>query len=385
MRIFFKEMVTSHQKVFKRVLTSSCCLICAVLFFLYATKNQPRPRRPRPASSHRFYPSNWTLVNLKHFEFLLNSDACETRHIDLLVIVTSHPGHVALRNAFRRALPMEALRTFNISRVFLLAQINPSQTGYHQVDQTIIEEEHLNFNDIVQGDFIESYHNLSYKHIMGLKYSIHYCPQAQLILKMDDDIVVDLFQLLDLVRNKSLTGLQIAGAMLTSNERNPVRERASKWYVSRDDYAPSKYPPFVSGWAYVTTVQAAIQLVRRAESFPFFWIDDTYVTGMLAALSGVNHVDIRTRFTVFADHLKCCLRNDAVACDYFVGPSGDDAELVEAFHRQSFRCKIRIDSCRAAFNESSDKPSFCVITNLPSQTYNKLDGRIIHGQIVPLF
>ena len=193
-------------------------------------------------------------MNLKHFEFLLNSDACETRHIDLLVIVTSHPGHVALRNAFRRALPMEALRTFNISRVFLLAQINPSQTGYHQVDQTIIEEEHLNFNDIVQGDFIESYHNLSYKHIMGLKYSIHYCPQAQLILKMDDDIVVDLFQLLDLVRNKSLTGLQIAGAMLTSNERNPVRERASKWYVSRDDYAPSKYPPFVIQLIYLITI-----------------------------------------------------------------------------------------------------------------------------------
>lgn len=105
---------------------------------------------------------------------------------------------------------------------------------------------------------------------MGLKYSAHYCSQAQLILKMDDDIAVDLFQLLDLVRSKSLTGLQIAGAVLTGDERNPVRDKASKWYVSRDDYAPSKYPPFVSGWAYVTTVQAASQLVRHSESSPFF-------------------------------------------------------------------------------------------------------------------
>jgi hypothetical protein len=383
---FFKEMISSHHQLFRRILTLCCCFVCVALFFLYATKNQQWPRRPRPASSHQFYPSNWTLVNLKNFEFLLNSDACGTRQIDLLAIVTSHPGHVALRNAFRRALPIEALRTFNITRVFLLAQINPTQTGYHQVDQHVIEEEHINYNDIVQGDFIESYHNLSYKHVMGLKYSAHYCSQAQLILKMDDDIAVDLFQLLDLVRSKSLTGLQIAGAVLTGDERNPVRDKASKWYVSRDDYAPSKYPPFVSGWAYVTTVQAASQLVRHSESSPFFWIDDIYVTGILAALSGVNLVDIRTRFTVFVDHLKCCLRNHpiTVACDYIIGPSGDDAELVEAFHRQSLRC--RIDPCRTTtLEESSDKPSFCVITNIPSQTYNKMDGRIIHGQIIPLF
>ncbi|EFX84556.1 hypothetical protein DAPPUDRAFT_47057, partial [Daphnia pulex] len=326
------------------------------------------------------------LVNLKNFEFLLNSDACGTRQIDLLVIVTSHPGHVALRNAFRRALPIEALRTFNITRVFLLAQINPIQTGYHQVDQHVIEEEYINYNDIVQGDFIESYHNLRYKHVMGLKYSAHYCSQAQLILKMDDDIAVDLFQLLDLVRSKLLTGLQIVGAVLTGDERNPVRDKASKYYVSRDYYAPSKYPPFVSGWAYVTTVQAASQLVRHSESSPFFWIDDIYVTGMLAALSGVNLVDIRTRFTVFVDHLKCCLRNhpNTVACDFFIVPSGDYAELVEAFHRQSLRC--RIDSCRTAtLEESSDKPSFCVITNIRSQTYNKMDGRIIYGQIIAVY
>lgn len=149
---FFKEMISSHHQLFRRILTLCCCFVCVALFFLYATKNQQWPRRPRPASSHQFYPSNWTLVNLKNFEFLLNSDACGTRQIDLLVIVTSHPGHVALRNAFRRALPIEALRTFNITRVFLLAQINPTQTGYHQVDQHVIEEEHINYNDIVQGD-----------------------------------------------------------------------------------------------------------------------------------------------------------------------------------------------------------------------------------------
>lgn len=314
---------------------------------------------------------------------MLNSDPCADRQrVDLLVIVTSHPGHVSLRNAFRRALPSEALGTFYIKRVFLLAQINPGQSGYHQVDQTVIEEEHLDYSDIVQGDFIESYHNLSYKHVMGLKYSTHFCPQAQLVLKMDDDIAVDLFQLLNLVRNQSVSGMQIAGAVMAGDELNPVRNKASKWYVSPDDYASSRYPLFVSGWAYVTTVQTAIQLVRHAESSPFFWIDDTYVTGMLAALCGVKHVDIRPYFTVYVDHLRCCLRNHlrATACDYFIGPSGDDAELIGAFHRQAFHCQV--NSCPPV-NET-DKPSLCVITYHPSNTYNKLEGRIIHGQVIPL-
>ena len=373
-------MIASHL-LLRRAFTCSCCLICAIIFFVYATENGRRPPRRwtvRPASTHRLYPSNWTLVNLKRFEFLLNTDACNNvPEMELLVLVTSHPGHVDLRQAFRRALPTEALRAFNISRLFMLARINPEQSGYYQVDQSVIEEEHLEHNDIVQGDFIESYHNLSYKHVMGLKYATHFCPQAQFLLKMDDDIAVDLFQLLDLVRELQLSGLQMAGAVMSGKELDPVRDKSSKWYVSRSDYAPSRYPAFVSGWAYVTTIPAARQLVRHAESSPFFWIDDIYVTGMLSTLSGVKHVNIRSRFTVYTDHLRCCLRHNSTACDYLVGPSGDDAELIEAFHRLSLGCH------RSTCQSDKAGSSLCVITNQPS-TY-QLNGRIIHGQVIPLF
>lgn len=374
-------LVANHSLLLKRLFVWCIFLVFTVVFYLYSTESGWRIRRSvRPASSHRLYPSNWTLVNLKRFEFLLNSDVCvHNIRTEMLIMVTSHPGHVNLRNAFRQALPVETLRMFNISRMFLLARINPSQTGYHQVDQSVIEEEHLAHNDIVQGDFVESYRNLSYKHVMGLKHATHYCPAAELVLKMDDDIAVDLFQLMDLVRNESLSGMQIAGAFMSGDELNALRDKNSKWYVSRDDYAPSRYPPFVSGWTYVTTIQVARQLVRHAESSPFFWIDDIYVTGMLAALFDVKRVDIRSRFTVFTDHLKCCLRNHSTRCDYFVGPSGDDANLIEAFHRQSLRC--RIESCTVASEES--KPSLCVIAANRTTTY-QLNGRVIHGQVIPL-
>lgn len=375
-------MIASSQFTLLRIFFCCCCAVCLFVFYVYATSQNRWPTRRWiiPASHHQLYPSNWTLLNQMRFEFLLNSNVCDRLdRIELLVIVTSHPGHVNLRDAFRRALPTQELVKFNITRLFLLARIDPHQTGYHQVDQSTIEEEHLHHKDIVQGDFVESYHNLSYKHVMGLKHASHFCQQAELVLKMDDDIVVDLFQLLDLGRNLSLAGMQMAGALMTGDELIPVRDKNSKWFVSRDDYAPSRYPPFVSGWAYITTIEAARQLVRLAESSPFFWIDDIYVTGMLASLSGLKRVDIRPRFTVYTDHLKCCLRKHSTPCDYFVGPSGDDAGLIEDFHRQSLRWRLGpiITASR------KDKPSLCVVTVNESTSYD-LKGRVIYGQVIPL-
>ena len=378
-------MIANHSLVLNRIFICCCCAVCVTLFYVYTTSQNRLPTRRWviPVSNHRFYPSNWTLLNLKRFEFLLNSNVCDGMdRIELLVIVTSHPGNANLRNAFRRALPKQELVKFNIRRLFLLARIDPNQMGYRRVEQLVIEEEHLAHNDIVQGDFTESYHNLSYKHVMGLKYATHFCRQAELILKMDDDIAVDVFQLLRLVRDLSLSGMQMAGALMTGDELNPVRDRNSKWYVSRDDYASSRYPPFVSGWAYVTTIEAARQLVRHGESSPFFWIDDIYVTGMLASLSGLKRVDIRPRFTVYTDHLKCCLRrkhssSTTTACDYFVGPSGDNADLIEDFHRQSLVWRSNIAS------QQTEKPSLCILAVNESSGYN-LKGRVIYGQVIPL-
>ena len=42
-----------------------------------------------------------------------------------------------------------------------------------------------------------------------------------------------------------------------------------------------------SGWLYITTQDVARGLVMQSTVVPFFWIDDTYVTGILA-----EHLDV---------------------------------------------------------------------------------------------
>ena len=45
--------------------------------------------------------------------------------------------------------------------------------------QSKIEEESALYGDIVQGTFHDSYHNLTYKHVMALDWAVTFCPQAR--------------------------------------------------------------------------------------------------------------------------------------------------------------------------------------------------------------
>lgn len=54
-----------------------------------------------------------------------------------------------------------------------------------------MESENNQYGDILQGNFIDSYHNLSYKHTMALKYVAERCTQVPYILKCDDDVIIN--------------------------------------------------------------------------------------------------------------------------------------------------------------------------------------------------
>ena len=48
----------------------------------------------------------------------------------------------------------------------------------------------------MQGDFLDTYRNLSYKNIMGNLWVSHFCEQAKFVVKTDDDQYVDLYEVL---------------------------------------------------------------------------------------------------------------------------------------------------------------------------------------------
>lgn len=134
------------------------------------------------------------------------------------------------------------------------------------------------------------------------------------------------------------------------------------------------YPSFVSGWAYVTTVTSASLLVKESETSSFFWIDDVFVTGVLARRCGVHHVDIRSKLTVNEEHVVCCLqRRPFTACRYIVAPVVD-VVLMEKFYRHVRECWLKecpIDKqrCDVGINSSVEW------SHLPQG----------EGQVIPIF
>ena len=52
----------------------------------------------------------------------------------------------------------------------------------------------------MQGDFLDTYHNLSYKAVMGNLWVAEFCSQAEFVVKTDDDMYVDLYEVHTLTR-----------------------------------------------------------------------------------------------------------------------------------------------------------------------------------------
>ena len=71
---------------------------------------------------------------------------------------------------------------------------------YLKIYQEQIEKENLLHGDIVQGNFLDSYKNLTYKTVMGHMWVSSFCTQAEFLMKADDDIYLDIYGLYTVAR-----------------------------------------------------------------------------------------------------------------------------------------------------------------------------------------
>ena len=68
------------------------------------------------------------------------------------------------------------------------------------VNQNIRSEGKLH-GDILQGNFVDTYHNLSYKAVMTIRWTARYCQHIKFLLKVDIDIFVNVFAVVRLLHD----------------------------------------------------------------------------------------------------------------------------------------------------------------------------------------
>ncbi|CAG5114736.1 unnamed protein product [Candidula unifasciata] len=244
---------------------------------------------PKPVSEHPFRMEE--IINPHNFEFVIRPNVtCSGREVELAICVVVKGDNHAGRSVIRRTWGSYAKDPNNKAVLLFFIGSDKTETDKLSARQSRLQKEALSFGDIVQENYIDSYRNLSLKTVSVLRWVNLFCPNAKYILKVDDDVYVNIPLLIkslhDFAAQLSPPGPFIFGYLIADN--GPHRDPTSKWHTPYTVYREEKYPNFVSGTAYVMTGEAAVLSYEASLRIPLFWLEDVYITGLCARKAKVR-------------------------------------------------------------------------------------------------
>ncbi|GFO03918.1 beta-1,3-galactosyltransferase 1-like [Plakobranchus ocellatus] len=238
-----------------------------------------------------------------------NSSCGQAVHI----IVLSHPRDVQRRNAIRetwgsvaknRPWPGKVL-SLSVALTFILGT-ESLQTNYENQEETFSDKEAQSHtkgkghgtqsekdvksepNDILQFDMIDSYTNLTRKCLLALDWILSSCKGVQYIVKVDQDIFLNVPLLLTFLKYHGKSNA-IFGFIYKGGSVN----RKGRWAVSEEVYPLDSYPVYASGTSYIISRSAAVTLMKLCSHYPYFPIEDAFITGILATVGSIDRVHMR--------------------------------------------------------------------------------------------
>lgn len=208
---------------------------------------------------------------------------CEIKNITLLALVSTHPHNANLRNAIRVTWGHpEYTAAMKVKVLFVLgrAAVETPET----ID--LIQKESDKFGDIIQANFVESFHNLTLKVILGLRWVSSECPSAKFIYKGDDDMLVNFEHMTGYLDQLPVFQTQnlFMGNLMTMS---PALRMPSKYQVRREVYPFKYFLPYFSGGGYIMSASTVQRMSRMSETTRLIPIDDAYA-GILAYRSGIS-------------------------------------------------------------------------------------------------
>lgn len=212
----------------------------------------------------------------------------------VVIIVCSASEHLAMRDVIRQTWASQ--RDPDVRTLFLLGR-----NGNDSVDSSVSSEDEKH-GDVIRMDFVDSYANLSLKSTLMLGWMLSHCSTVKFLVKTDDDTFLNAPLLLKDLR-KTVHSRFIMGNVIALAQ--PVRTPNAKWFTSLATFNRSAYPTYVSGAAYVISVDAIEQLYSASRKVPLFWLEDVYVTGLLAGSAKIPLI-FNGKFDGFKDFPSVC-------------------------------------------------------------------------------
>ena len=226
------------------------------------------------------------------YDLALSIKKCKIPPLILLAI-NSAAGHFDRRHGIRQTWgnPKYFKKRFDSDNIWKVIFIVGS-TGNNAIDNRVDREAQTHGDLLIIGQK-EHHKILTDKTLLGMYWASQIC-QAKFYFKGDDDVWVNKWKLFDLIVQLSV---QINSNIDTDTcwigyvskiNHVPIRDRSSKYYVSRDDFAGDRFPQFCSGFSYVMSKETASRIILsipHIKKIP--GIDDVYI-GLLANDSGIH-------------------------------------------------------------------------------------------------
>ena len=267
----------------RRILLSITVLLFFVIIFCKNKSTLPNKAYQVPLSKSDYN----RLYNLTDFRFLINHKTCRRSNSDvnprLVFLVYSSVDNIDHRNTIRNTWgyhdPMSVI-------YFLLAAVPDNR----EKQQSIIEEDNQ-YQDIIQGNFIDSYYNLTYKTIMALKYVTYHCPHVDFFLKIDDDHFINTPYLYHLIKNGPF--YKPKNFIFGYGIEHSKVPRQGKWQVKVEEISEEILPNYAAGGSVTISIDVVRKLYYLAQVTKFVQIEDIFLTGMVRKQFGTPVVQSR--------------------------------------------------------------------------------------------
>ena len=215
-------------------------------------------------------------------------------YLQYIIYVHSAVGHFAKRRIIRQTWGNKNLfKNHRTAVVFIVGK--PKKPAV----QRRLDKEFKTFGDLVQGDFMDSYQNMALKAALGFQFLSTRCSHVPYAIKADDDVVVDIFRVLDMVRkHKHRTFIMCFHRkdrkILRSNK---PQSKAPRWAVPDYMFPGQKtFPPHCAGLGYVLSTKVLVQMYELAKSTPYTHMDDVYTGLLMNKLSNLQFIDVSGKF-----------------------------------------------------------------------------------------
>lgn len=210
----------------------------------------------------------------------------------LLLFVKSSPENFERRQDIRDTWGNESFVWSELRervRVMFALGVHPDPQRRSSV-QNILQQEDSTYGDLIQQDFLDTFHNLTTKLIMQFHWGHMFCSQARFFMSADDDIFIHMPNLVQYLQ-EVLSGQSGAKDLWVGHVHKgapPIRRKESKYHVPYDLYPWPSYPDYTAGAGYVVSGDVAAKIYQATTLLnSSMYIDDVFM-GICAKAMGVS-------------------------------------------------------------------------------------------------